>query len=58
MRKSADSKSMYVTQADSGTNTPPTFEQDETSLTEDTDLYGSDINTLIDLTPFPDVTRI
>ena len=53
-RKAAASRSMYVTQADSGANKPPTFEQDETSLTEGTGVtsYGSDINTLFDLTPF------
>ena len=50
MRKAADSKSMYVTQA-AGSNKPPTFEQDETAQTGDTP-YGDDTNTLIDLMPF------
>ena len=57
-RKSAAYKSMYVTQA-AGANDPPTFEQDETSLTSN-ETYGDDVNTLIDLEPSstPDVELV
>ena len=57
-RKAAASESMYVTQA-AGANEPPTFEQDETSLTSN-DPYGDDVNTLIDLEPSstPDVELV